>query len=108
MAFEKVPPDQSREVGIATAIRTFSRWNHSLYAGISPLHATTMSGSGPIIIIGMMLETERLVLETWQASDWAEFRPIATDHEVMRYITGGVPWSDDQIRSFVDRQVRCY
>ena len=56
----------------------------------------------------MMLETERLVLETWQASDWAEFRPIATDNEVMRYITGGAPWSDDQIRSFVDRQVQCY
>ncbi len=26
----------------------------------------------------------------------------------MRYITGGVPWNDDQIRSFVDRQMRLY
>ena len=26
----------------------------------------------------------------------------------MRYITGGAPWSDDQIRSFVDRQVKLY
>jgi len=56
----------------------------------------------------MMLETERLVLETWQESDWAEFRPIANDPEVMRYITGGAPWSDDQIRSWVNRQVQCY
>jgi RimJ/RimL family protein N-acetyltransferase len=67
-----------------------------------------MNGSGLVIIIGMMLETERLVLDTWQESDWAEFRPVATDPEVMRYITGGTPWSDDQIRSFVNRQVKCY
>jgi RimJ/RimL family protein N-acetyltransferase len=26
----------------------------------------------------------------------------------MRYITGGVPWSDEEIRGFVDRQVRLY
>ena len=26
----------------------------------------------------------------------------------MRYITGGVPWTDDQIRSFVERQVKLY
>jgi len=38
-----------------------------------------------------VLETESLVLSTWQASDWLEFRPVATDPEVMRHITGGVP-----------------
>ena len=54
----------------------------------------------------MILETERLVLDTWQSSDWAAFRPIATDPEVMRCITGGIPWTDEQIRSFVERQVR--
>jgi RimJ/RimL family protein N-acetyltransferase len=26
----------------------------------------------------------------------------------MRYITGGVPWSDEQIHNFVDRQVKLY
>ena len=26
----------------------------------------------------------------------------------MRYITGGVPWSDEMIRSFVDRQMTLY
>jgi len=57
---------------------------------------------------GMILETERLILDTWQPSDWTVFRPIATDPEVMRYITGGAPWSDDQIRSFVERQVKLY
>ena len=56
----------------------------------------------------MILETDRLVLDTWQSSDWTALWPIATDVEVMRYITGGRPWSDDQIRAFVDRQMRLY
>ena len=56
----------------------------------------------------MILETERLILDTWQSADWAALRPIATDVEVMRYITGGVPWSDEQIQSFVDRQIELY
>jgi RimJ/RimL family protein N-acetyltransferase len=49
-----------------------------------------------------------LILDTWQSSDWTAFRPIAVDPEVMRYITGGVPWSDQQVRGFVDRQVKLY
>ena len=57
---------------------------------------------------GMILDTERLILGTWKSSDWTEFRPIATDAEVMRYISGGAPWTDDQIRNFVDRQVKLY
>jgi RimJ/RimL family protein N-acetyltransferase len=56
----------------------------------------------------MVFETERLVLDTWQTSDWTAFRPIATDVEVMRYITGGVRWSDEQIQLFVERQVKLY
>jgi ribosomal-protein-alanine N-acetyltransferase len=56
----------------------------------------------------MILETERLILDTWQSSDWTAFRPIATDPEVMRYITGGAPWTDDQIWVFVERQVKLY
>ncbi len=53
----------------------------------------------------MILETDRLVLSTWQTSDWIALRPIATDVEVMRYITGGVPWTDEHIQLFVNRQV---
>ena len=56
----------------------------------------------------MILETDRLVLSTWQFSDWTAFRPIATDAEVMRYITGGVPWTDDRIQLFVNRQVELF
>ena len=54
------------------------------------------------------MQTERLVLDTWQSSDWTAFRPIARDPEVMRYITGGVPWTDEQVRRFVNRQVELY
>lgn len=56
----------------------------------------------------MTFETDRLLLTTWQASDWIAFRPIATDVEVMRYITGGVPWPDERIQLFVNRQVELF
>lgn len=56
----------------------------------------------------MILETDRLVLGTWRCSDWIALRPIATDVEVMRYITGGVPWSDERIQLFVNRQVELF
>ncbi len=56
----------------------------------------------------MVLQTDRLILDVWQQSDWVKLRPIATDPEVMRFITGGIPWSDDQIRSFVDRQIKLF
>ena len=56
----------------------------------------------------MILETERLILDTWQSGDWTTFRPIANDVEVMRYITGGVPWSDEKIQSFIDSQVETF
>lgn len=56
----------------------------------------------------MPLETGRLILDRWRADDWLLFRPIATDPEVLRYITGGVPWSDDDIQAFVERQTKLY
>jgi RimJ/RimL family protein N-acetyltransferase len=54
------------------------------------------------------VKTQRLILEPWRSSDWEAFRPIATDVEVMRYITGGVPWTDEQIQNFVYRQITLY
>jgi ribosomal-protein-alanine N-acetyltransferase len=56
----------------------------------------------------MMLETERLLLATWQLPDWTTLRPIATDTEVMRYITGGIPWTVDKIQSFVEGEIARY
>ena len=55
-----------------------------------------------------MLRTSRLILDRWESSDWRAFRPIAIDVEVLRYINGGVPWTDDQIQNFVNRQVQRY
>lgn len=55
-----------------------------------------------------MLTSERLTLEPWHSSDWTAFQPIAQDAEVMRYITGGIPWSDEQVRNFVDRQMKLF
>jgi RimJ/RimL family protein N-acetyltransferase len=54
------------------------------------------------------VRTERLILESWHSSDWQAFRPIATDVEVMRYITGGIPWTDEQIQNFINRQISLY
>src|SRR5262249_53286670 len=56
----------------------------------------------------MMFDSPRLILDTWRPFDWEPFRPIATDPEVMRYITGGVPWTDEEIQAFVGRQVKLY
>jgi RimJ/RimL family protein N-acetyltransferase len=49
--------------------------------------------------------TTRLDLAEWELGDKQALRPIATDPEVMRYIAGGIPWSDEQIREFVLRQM---
>lgn len=51
------------------------------------------------------LETARLRLLPWKPDDWIQLRPIATDPEVVRYISSGVPWADERIREFVARQV---
>jgi RimJ/RimL family protein N-acetyltransferase len=56
----------------------------------------------------VILETERLILTTWLPSDWTALRPIASDAEVMRYITNGVAWSDEKICEYVERQIKVY
>lgn len=50
------------------------------------------------------LETDRLWLSKWSLSDLEESHPIFTDPEVLRYISGGAPRTDDQIREFIGRQ----
>ena len=52
------------------------------------------------------LETRRLRLVRWNFADFAALRPIAQDPEVMRFISGGVPWTAQQIGEFVRRQMR--
>lgn len=50
-------------------------------------------------------QTPRLELCQWRSGDWVEFRPIAADPRVMKFIGDGNPWPDEKIRKFVDRQV---
>ncbi len=57
---------------------------------------------------GIRLETERLNLCNWEADDWLEFRAIAADPEVVRYIGDGAPWSEERARRFVERQMATY
>src|SRR5207247_10519102 len=78
----------------------FSRQSGS---GSDPVEQSSrMAESSPPGIV-MIFKTDRLVLSTWQSSDWIALRPIASDAEVMRYITGGVPWTDERIQLFVNR-----
>jgi ribosomal-protein-alanine N-acetyltransferase len=52
-----------------------------------------------------MLETARMRLTSWQPDDWLQLRPIATDREVVHYISNGEPWPDERIRQWAGRQV---
>ena len=54
----------------------------------------------------IVLSTARVLLAEWGPEDAQALRPIATDPEVMRYITGGIPFSDEQLREFLERQMR--
>ena len=54
------------------------------------------------------LESKRLLLLPWEFSDWITFKPIATDPAVVRYISDRVPWTDEKIVEFVERQKRNY
>jgi RimJ/RimL family protein N-acetyltransferase len=54
------------------------------------------------------LETERLNLCNWEQDDWLQFRAIAADPEVMRYIGDGTPWPEERARQFVERQIALF
>lgn len=53
----------------------------------------------------MVAETPRLTLHPWHEDDWSAFAPIAQDSAVMRYITGGTPWTGERVRRFVAKQI---
>ncbi len=57
----------------------------------------------------VILQTERLELVEWTGSDSEldAFRVLARDPEVLRFITGGAPMPDEQVRDFIDRQITC-
>ncbi len=53
----------------------------------------------------MRLETARLILSPWQADDVPAFHALASDPEVVRYISDGVPWPRERAQEFVARQI---
>ncbi len=53
------------------------------------------------------METERLLFAPWAESDWLALKPLATNPEVVCYISEGQPWPDERIQEFVQRQMRC-
>lgn len=52
------------------------------------------------------LDTERLYIRPWESADRAAFRAMATDPEVMRYVHGGTPYTEQEIDEFLARQSR--
>jgi ribosomal-protein-alanine N-acetyltransferase len=54
----------------------------------------------------MILETERLLVRPWAAGDRDAFAAMARDRELMRYVHGGTPFSDEEIDEFLVRQAR--
>jgi len=50
------------------------------------------------------LETERLFIRPWQESDRDAFRTMSGDPEVMRYVHGGQPYTEEEIDQFMARQ----
>ncbi len=56
----------------------------------------------------MAIETERLFLREWLTEDFYQFKPIATNPNVMRFIGTGEVWSDDKIEQFIDKNISLY
>ena len=48
-------------------------------------------------------ETERLLLLPWTEEYSGDFARVCTDPEAMRFISGGRPLTDDEIRSIIQR-----
>ncbi|MGA2741684.1 MAG: GNAT family N-acetyltransferase [Bryobacteraceae bacterium] len=44
----------------------------------------------------------------WEVDDWLQFRAIAADPDVMRYIGDGKPWPAERARQFVERQITLF
>ena len=52
----------------------------------------------------IVFESDRLRFATWVKEDWQEFRILAADPLVVRYLGTGVPWPEERVREFVNRQ----
>jgi [ribosomal protein S5]-alanine N-acetyltransferase len=53
-----------------------------------------------------IIETERLRLLPWTETDRRDFERLATDAQVVRFITGGIPYVANRVDEFLERQMR--
>jgi len=53
-----------------------------------------------------LLETERLLIRPWQPADRPALKAFTQDPEVMRYVHGGMPYSEAELDEFLSRQAR--
>lgn len=56
----------------------------------------------------IVIETERLFLREWLTEDFQDFKSIATNPLVMKYIGTGEIWSDERIGQFIDNNMTLY
>lgn len=49
------------------------------------------------------LETDRLFVRPWQIGDRPAFKTMSDDPEVMRYVHGGQPYTEQEIDQFIAR-----
>lgn len=52
------------------------------------------------------LETARLIIRPWQSEDRPAFGDVMADPAVSRYVHGGVPFTNEEIDEYFDRQAR--
>jgi len=52
------------------------------------------------------LDTDRLSIRPWQPADRPALKALTEDPEVMRYVHGGLPYSDEELDEFLGRQSR--
>jgi [ribosomal protein S5]-alanine N-acetyltransferase len=63
-------------------------------------------GDAKIRKLNHFIETERLRLLPWRETDRRDFERLATDAQVVRFITGGIPYAADRVDEFLQRQMR--
>jgi [ribosomal protein S5]-alanine N-acetyltransferase len=56
--------------------------------------------------VAFSLETGRLLIRPWLESDRPALERMARDSEMMRYITRGRTWSDEEVDEMLARQAR--
>lgn len=55
---------------------------------------------------GFHIDTPRLSLRPWREEDRSAFAALASDPDMMRYVSGGKPWTDSEVDAFFGRQAR--